>query len=187
VEPSLPPRESEEWPNGGFVAAIPFEAPSAEFYPEVDAVFAAEEKGKRESRRDNIEAVKMMTVARDVEAANIVADDVQSEADVDTLLRVIPFNVVAPNIDGKVKNFIKYNYSDVKPKFPQVDTLFHWPEVDEEKLVQVLQELDESAGDERVCDDWEGVVDEIMAEIKELAEASQMSVYAESSSPVSTV
>lgn len=83
-----------------------------------------------------------MTVAREAAAANIVTDDVQREGDIDTLLRVIPFNVVAPDLKPKVKNFIKYNYSEIKPHFPQVDSLFHWPEVDEDELAVVLRELD---------------------------------------------
>lgn len=179
LKPLLPPRQSDEWPEGGFVAAIPFEAPDAKFYPREDDVLAAEVETKRDSRRDNIEAVKMMTVARDAAASNIVADDVQREEDIDTLLRVIPFNVVAPDLDAKVKEFIKYNYNEVKPHFPKVDSLFHWPEVDKEELADVLRELDCSGDDDRVCEDWDAVVDKIMDEIEKIAEASQITVYSD--------
>lgn len=179
VKPHLPSPDSDEWPAGGFVAAIPFEAPHVEIYPLEDAVLASEDEAKRDYRRDNIDAVKMLTVAREAVAANIVTDDVQREEDVDTLLRVIPFNVVAPDLDASVKDFIKYNYSEIKPHFPQVESLFHWPEVNEAKLISVLQELDDE--DEPVCDDWEAVVTEIMDEIEEIAAASHISVYTKSS------
>lgn len=187
LKPLLPAEDSEEWPDGGFVAAIPFEAPDAKFYPPADVVLAAEDSAKRDARRDNIDAVKMMTVAREAAAANIVADDVQREEEIDTLLRVIPFNVVAPKLDAKVKNFIKYNYGEIKPHFPEVDSLFHWPEVDEAELAAVLRELDVGADGTRVCEDWDRVVATIMEEIKGLAEASHISVYSESTMQISPV
>lgn len=177
LKPLLPAKGSEEWPDGGFVAAIPFEAPAADFYPSEEEVLAEEDEAKRDARRDNIDAVRMLTVAREAAAVSIVTDDVQREEDIETLLRVIPFNVVAPDLDPTVKNFIKYHYDEIKPHFPEVDTLFHWPEVDKSKLADLLRELDTSDDGERVSDDWDSIVETIMDEIETLANASHISLY----------
>lgn len=176
IKPLLPPRE--EWEDGSFVAVMPFEAPRYVAYPDKETVIE-ESSGWHEGKIEkNFEAMELLTVGREAAAADLVAGEIRHEVDIEELLRVIPINVVAPDLSLDEKHFIQDCYGDLKDEFDEVETLFDWATVGEEALADALRELD----DDDVTDDWGEVAEQLHDGVVGCAEASGISLFSRSSS-----
>lgn len=179
IKPLLPPQE--EWEDGSFVAVMPFEAPTYEAYPEKETVIEQSSNWYEGKIDKNFEAMELLTVGREAAAADLVASGIRYEVDVEELLRVIPLNVVAPDLDRDEKHFIQNRYEDLKDEFAEVHTLFEWGGVDEDELADALRELAKDE-EEDVTEDWEVVAEQLRNGVVDCAEASGISVFSESNS-----
>lgn len=168
IKPLLPPEE--EWKDGAFVAVVPFETGELVSYPDKQAV--KEQSNDRWEVRieNNFEAMNLLADSREALVSKIAVGDIRHEVDIDELLRVIPFNVVAPNLNRDEKHFIQSNYETLKDEFTEVNSLFDWAYVSEEALARELDNID----DEGVCDDWMTVAEDILQGIRDCAEAGMV-------------
>jgi hypothetical protein len=98
-----------------------------------------------------------------------VTDDLIGEISVDQLLRVIPFNVVAPQLKREQKCIIRDNYSALQRTF-EVDSLFDWADVHPEYLAAELYAMDRDVE----YDEWEVTATTIIDGVRECHDATKV-------------
>jgi len=168
IKPLLPPKE--ELDEGAFVAAMPFEAPDYKAHPTKEEVIEHTESDWWESTTEkNFEYIESLQIGSTGLAAEIATENITREVSVDELLRVIPFNVVAPQLNREQKRVIRDNYKPLKNTF-NVETLFDWADVNPEDLAEELHAIEPDID----YDDWETTADNIIDGIEECTNATRI-------------
>lgn len=168
IKPLLPSKE--EFDEGAFVAAMPFEAPDYKAHPSKEEVIEHTESDWWESTTEkNFEYIESLQIGSTGLAAEIATENITREVSVDELLRVIPFNVVAPQLNREQKRVIRDNYKPLKNTF-NVETLFDWATVNPEDLAEELHTIEPDID----YDDWKTTADNIIEGIEECTNATSI-------------
>jgi hypothetical protein len=149
----------EEYPEDGFIAAMPLELSELEIFPE-----HVEFESYLEGTYDTLTFLK---TGSGQDLSEIVSDTVISEVEISELLATLPFNVIDPEIREEEKEVIIDNYEILKQEFG-VRELFDWGDVDPERLGNKLAELDDDGNTER----WQEVAEQIVEKVSEYDSAT---------------
>lgn len=168
VEPLLPP--TEEYDEGAFVVAMPFEAPDYASHPPKENVIAHVDSDWWEANiKEDFEAIEALQIGTAGLATEIATESITREVSVDELLRVIPFNIVAPGLEQEEKRVIRDNYKQLKEAFG-VDSLFNWVDVHPADLADELHAIEP----EIKRDEWEQTANTILEGIEDCSEATEI-------------
>jgi len=168
IKPLLPSKD--EYDDGAFVAVMPFEAPKFVPHPSKEHVIEhADSDWWEEKTEKNFEYIESLRVGSVGLATEITTESITREVSVDELLRVIPFNIVAPQLEQEKKRVIRDNYRALKEHF-DVDTLFNWVDVNPTDLAQELHEIEP----EIEFEEWEETATRIINGIEECSNATKV-------------
>lgn len=150
IEPAIP----EDYPEDGFISAMPLELSELEIFPDhVD--FESYLEG-------TYDTLTFLKTGSGQDLSEIVSDTVMSEIEISELLATLPFNVIDPEIREDEKEVIIEDYEILKQEFG-VRELFDWSDVDPEQLGDRLAELDEEGNSKR----WQDVAEQIVEKTSE--------------------
>lgn len=168
IKPLLPP--VDEYDDGAFVAVMPFEAPEYVSHPPKERVIDHADSDWWESTiKKNFEYIESLQIGSVGIATGIATESITREVSVDELLRVIPFNIVAPQLERDKKRAIRDNYMRLKETF-EVDSLFDWTDVNPSDLAEELHTIEPEID----RDEWEETATTIIDGIEECSNATKI-------------